>query len=549
MDASTLTTATFTLSSGSGPVTGTVGYSGTTATFTPSASLTGTTIYTATITTGAKDAAGNALAANYVWSFTTGTAPDTTPPTFTGLELARMLNTTTAILAWSAATDDTSPASGIRYFIYIATSSGGHNFSSPQFITTPGITTYEVSGLSPGQVYYFVVKAVDASGNADSNTLEKAVALVEWHDPIGAPTPLNKDAARMADEPTLAFNNGQIYAAWVEKNGIGINQAYMGYWNGTNWISGDSLNVDTGKGAVEATVAFKDTTPYVAWSEGGNVYVKQMTGGSWQLLGGSLAITDPGFLSPPVATIGHYANVIPETPHVGFTQTDIAGVEQLYVKRWNGATLTWDLLAGSNPSVSLNVNPGQSADEPVLTYIGTVPYVVWKEGSQGDVYVYRWNGLVWQPVGGKLNSGQTASGHHSWITSNGETVYVSWVEKDGSGVFQTYVARWTGTDWLRLGGSLNADTKRDANNSHVATAANGSIYAAWVEKDDAGVNQLYVRHWDGNSWILDGGSLNVDPHRRVTEPHIAVNGNAPYATWVEVDDALNLGLVYVKFLP
>src|SRR5260370_14670851 len=39
-----------------------------------------TTIYTGTVTTGVKDLAGNALAGNYVWSFTTGAAPDTTPP-------------------------------------------------------------------------------------------------------------------------------------------------------------------------------------------------------------------------------------------------------------------------------------------------------------------------------------------------------------------------------------------------------------------------------------------------------------------------------------
>jgi hypothetical protein len=32
------------------------------------------TTYTATVTTGAKDTAGNALAANFVWSFTTGAA-------------------------------------------------------------------------------------------------------------------------------------------------------------------------------------------------------------------------------------------------------------------------------------------------------------------------------------------------------------------------------------------------------------------------------------------------------------------------------------------
>src|SRR6202011_2344044 len=39
--------------------------------------------YTATITTGAKDPAGVALAANYVWNFTTAGVLDTTRPTVT----------------------------------------------------------------------------------------------------------------------------------------------------------------------------------------------------------------------------------------------------------------------------------------------------------------------------------------------------------------------------------------------------------------------------------------------------------------------------------
>ncbi len=73
MSAATLTTATFTLNQGTTPVSGTVTYVGTTATFTPASNLAASTVYTATITTGVKDLAGNALAANKVWSFTTGT--------------------------------------------------------------------------------------------------------------------------------------------------------------------------------------------------------------------------------------------------------------------------------------------------------------------------------------------------------------------------------------------------------------------------------------------------------------------------------------------
>jgi len=49
-----------------------VTYAVRTATFAPTSNLAASTVYTATITTGAKDLAGNALAANFVWSFTTG---------------------------------------------------------------------------------------------------------------------------------------------------------------------------------------------------------------------------------------------------------------------------------------------------------------------------------------------------------------------------------------------------------------------------------------------------------------------------------------------
>ncbi len=64
-------------------VTGTVVYipAANSATFTPTASLLPSTQYTATLHTSAQGASSNALASNYVWSFTTGTIADVTPPT------------------------------------------------------------------------------------------------------------------------------------------------------------------------------------------------------------------------------------------------------------------------------------------------------------------------------------------------------------------------------------------------------------------------------------------------------------------------------------
>lgn len=71
MDTLTINATTFTLKQGTTPVAGTVAYSGKTATFTPSNSLTPNTAYAATITTGAKSLTGTGFATDAVWSFTT----------------------------------------------------------------------------------------------------------------------------------------------------------------------------------------------------------------------------------------------------------------------------------------------------------------------------------------------------------------------------------------------------------------------------------------------------------------------------------------------
>lgn len=74
MNPTTINSSTFTVMQGSTPVQGTINYAGTTATFIPSVSLASNTTYTATVTTGVKDASGIALASAIVWSFSTGSS-------------------------------------------------------------------------------------------------------------------------------------------------------------------------------------------------------------------------------------------------------------------------------------------------------------------------------------------------------------------------------------------------------------------------------------------------------------------------------------------
>jgi len=80
IDPSTINTTTFTLKQGTTSVPGVVTYAGLTAVFTPSANLSNSTLYTAAVTTGVRDLAGNALTSNYTWTFTTGAVTDAIAP-------------------------------------------------------------------------------------------------------------------------------------------------------------------------------------------------------------------------------------------------------------------------------------------------------------------------------------------------------------------------------------------------------------------------------------------------------------------------------------
>lgn len=79
MDHSTINATTFTLHSGATAIPAVVTYAGTTATLNPSATLAANTVFTATISTGALDLQGTALAVQKTWNFTTVASSPTGP--------------------------------------------------------------------------------------------------------------------------------------------------------------------------------------------------------------------------------------------------------------------------------------------------------------------------------------------------------------------------------------------------------------------------------------------------------------------------------------
>ncbi len=86
MDLSAFTTSTFTVKKGTTLVPGKVTFAGLNAAFKPANDLEKGTVYTATISAGVKDKAGNALGKSYVWSFTTVPTPKIVPAVLISLE-------------------------------------------------------------------------------------------------------------------------------------------------------------------------------------------------------------------------------------------------------------------------------------------------------------------------------------------------------------------------------------------------------------------------------------------------------------------------------
>ena len=98
---------------------------------------------------------------------------DQTPPVFAGATRA-VSAPNSVTLSWGAATDDRSAAANLTYLIYQATSAGGETYATPTYTTAPGATGFAVGKLAINTTYYFVVRARDAAGNVDGNTVERS---------------------------------------------------------------------------------------------------------------------------------------------------------------------------------------------------------------------------------------------------------------------------------------------------------------------------------------------------------------------------------------
>ena len=327
-------------------------------------------------------------------------------------------------------------------------------------------------------------------------------------------------------------------------------------------LLGGSLSADPLGWAFHPTIAVaKDGSVYVAWSqhlrpenwEHAGTWVKRWARGSWQALGGRIGHTnrDPGGrwtegYAPSLA-------ILDGTPYLawyeggGYGWGAIDGTNirsSVFVAHWDGSQWTIDA-NGAMPNRALNTDPEVAARTPALAAVAGVIHAAWIEvrrvpdrGTYNVVVVKRLSGGRWLPVGPDLRA-ESADNTRMLdlaLIDAGGAPHVAWSEAataNAGGRAQVHVAKWTGTEWTRIGRSLNVSRSGFAN--CVALAGSGNaLYVAWQERGLAGKNQIYVKIWDGSAWSAAPGNLNVDPDRgEAGRPALASDGSRSWLAWTE----------------
>jgi len=263
-----------------------------------------------------------------------------------------------AVAAVNGATLSWSTAQGIgpfTYRVYQATSSGGENFASP-VLTTNSLSAF-ISPLATGttctNTYYFVVRAVDACGNSDANTVEQSVQP--------SPTPLVfgglMSATGVADGASLT---------WAAAQG-GVAPLMYDIYESTSSNLGSLTNLVGQTASLSATVGSLDP--------GGNctnVYY---------------------FLVQTVDNCNHVDTnqVVLSAQPLGAPPT-FAGLGSI-TAAINAATLSWSAASGGTPPTTYNVfgattSGAENFGSPLLSTAALSAFVSLYPGSNSAITYY-----------------------------------------------------------------------------------------------------------------------------------------------------------------
>ena len=145
-------------------------------------------------------------------------------------------------------------------------------------------------------------------------------------------------------------------------------------------------------------------------------------------------------------------------------------------------------------------------------------------------------------------SPRIAAGSLAGQDANNPMPWVAWQESDGR-YSQIYVSRFDGTRWLPVGDTLNLGRFNNASTPDITFVGN-TPYVTWAEQQ-GGYNLILVKRLaDGTPgherWELVSGSqgLNLEMYNFGSKPSIAASATGPAIAWQENTRSFNQSLIF-----
>ncbi|MFY9342957.1 MAG: hypothetical protein WAT39_10740 [Planctomycetota bacterium] len=306
--------------------------------------------------------------------------------------------------------------------------------------------------------------------------------------------------------------NGDIVAGGYFTTAGGVAAIRIARWDGTTW---SALGSGTNEGVRSlANLPNGDLVAGGYFDAAGGVvakYVARWDGAAWSALA-----TGTNSLVRALA-------VLPNGDLVaGGFFTTIGGVSANHIARWNGAT--WSALgSGTNLAVTalLALPNGDVVAGGFFTTAGGV--------VANDIA--RWDGAAWSPLGTGLSGGAPfLDGVRALLRlPNGDLVAAGGFTNAG-GVAVNGIARWDGTTWSPLGPGLGYTGGGPGLGAALARLANGDVVVAGGFELAGGVLARNIARWNGTTWSAMGGSMNGQIEALTTLPNgdLIVGGGFTY---------------------
>ncbi|MCA9210520.1 MAG: hypothetical protein KDA55_19315, partial [Planctomycetales bacterium] len=303
----------------------------------------------------------------------------------------------------------------------------------------------------------------------------------------------------------------------------------------------------------DPAIATNGDARFVTWSDGrsGNleIYVARYDAGGWQQLAGSAeqggVSNTPASSRYPSITVDAAGN-----PIAAWAEITAAGSD-VFAAAWDpaadGGQGDWVALGDSQSAGGIS-NSG-SATRPQIINTAAGPVVVWLDRANGvtNVRARRFDGANWVGLGGSETgsgiSAATSDVSQLAVATDGTKIAVAWTQAIG-GVDQFYLREFDGSDWQQLAGSASGNgISGTVAASRAPTLAyhNGELFVAWQQADtdlETPGDEIYAARFSGGSWQAAGVGSNTgggvsNSRGSATQPRLASGGDRLQLFWTD----------------